>query len=139
MPISRKWAQYSANCPISGLFAPALFGVGHSTCITAISQYLHHSHLAPLVDCEGDPVTIGFFQDELERLYMMVVNGSPCTWAKITLKVGVSSGEKLLVFDLNSAQFRELWPADPHQQLVTLAPGEGRLLKVDGSGLGVNF
>ncbi|TFG73731.1 MAG: hypothetical protein E4H27_00245 [Anaerolineales bacterium] len=103
------------------------------------TQYLHHSHLAPLVDCEGDPVTMGFFQYANERLYMIVVNGSPCTWAKITLKVGVSSGEKLLVFDLNSAQFRELWPADPHQQLVTLAPGEGRLFKVDGSGLGVNF
>ena len=54
------------------------------------TQHLHRSHLAPLVDCEGDPVTIGFFQDKDTRLYLMVVNGSPCTWAKITLKLGNS-------------------------------------------------
>lgn len=103
------------------------------------TQHLHSSHLAPLVACEGDPVTLGFFQDEAERLYVMVVNGSPCAWAKIVLNVNVADGEKLLVFDLNSAQFRELWPADPHHQLVTLAPGEGRLFKVDYAGLSVNF
>jgi len=103
------------------------------------TQHLHRSHLAPLVACEGDPVTLGFFQDEAVRLHIMVVNGSPCAWAKIVLKVDVSDGEKLLVFDLNSAQFRQLWPADPHHQLVTLAPGEGRLFKVDSAGLGVNF
>lgn len=103
------------------------------------TQFLHSSHLAPQVACEGDPVTLGFFQDDEKHLYIMIVNGSPCIWAKIILKVEVPDGENLMVFDLKSMQFRELWPADPHHQLVTLAPGEGRLFKVDRAGLGVNF
>ena len=103
------------------------------------TQHLHRSHLAPLVACEGDPVTIGCFQDEAERLYLMVVNGSPCDWTKITLKVDVADGEKLLLFEPTSAQFHELWPADPRHQLITFAPGEGRLFKVGRTGLGVDF
>jgi hypothetical protein len=104
------------------------------------TQHLHQSHLDPLVACEGDPVTLGFFQDEKDRLYLMVVNGSPVDWAKITLKVDVrSDDETLLIYDLDDEAFRELWPADPQNQLVTLAPGEGRLFKVDRTGLGVDF
>lgn len=104
------------------------------------AQHLHRSHLPPLVDCEGDPVTIGFFQDAEDTLYLMVVNGSPCDWARITLKVDVAQpADKLYVFDPAERLFRELWPPDPRSQMVTFAPGEGRLFKVGGAGLGVNF
>ena len=92
----------------------------------------------PLVECEGDPVTIGFFLDSDERLYLMVVNGNPCAWSRITLKVNVRH-DKLYVFDCADSVFRELWPADLHNQMVTLAPGEGRLFKVGGEGQGQNY
>jgi len=104
------------------------------------AQHLHRSHLTPLIDCEGDPVTIGCFQDAEDTLYLMVVNGSPCDWARITLKVDVAQpADRLYVFDLAARAFRELWPPDPRNQMVTFAPGEGRLFKVGGAGLGVNF
>ena len=109
------------------------------------TQHLHRSHLSPLVECEGDPVTIGFFTDAEDTLYLMVANGDPCEWARITLKVespeagAPEAGDKLYVYDLNTRAFRELWPPDPRNQLVTFAPGEGRLFKVGGAGLGVNF
>jgi hypothetical protein len=47
--------------------------------------------------------------------------------------------ERLFFFDVKLRQFRELWPADPQNQLVTLAPGEGRLFRIGGAGAGVNF
>ncbi len=102
------------------------------------TRALGRSHLAPLVACDGDPVTIGFFQDDSDLLHLMVVNGNPCQWSRITLKVNVSK-DKLYVFDYGDGLFRELWPPDPHNQMVSLAPGEGRLLKVGGEGLGQNF
>ncbi len=102
------------------------------------TRHLHRSHLAALVQCEGDPVTIGFFQDAEDRLYLMVVNGDPTAWSRITLKVNVSK-DKLYFFDYGDAVFRELWPPDAHNQMVALAPGEGRLFKVGGEGQGQNF
>jgi len=104
------------------------------------TRHLHRSHLDPLVECEGDPVTIGFFQDPKGLLYLMVVNGSPVDWSRVTLKVQVPRPEdRLYVLDLASGDFRELWPANPRSQLVTLSPGEGRLFRVGGSGKGVSF
>jgi hypothetical protein len=93
-----------------------------------------------VVECDGDPVTIGFFEDPEELLHLMVVNGSPVDWSRVTLKVNVPRAEdRLYVLDLGSGEFRELWPANPRSQIVTLAPGEGRLFRVGGSGRGVNF
>ncbi len=92
------------------------------------------------MECEGDPVTIGFFQDAEELLYLMLVNGSPVDWARVTLKVRVRTPEdRLYAFETDAGEFRELWPADPRSQLVTFAPGEGRLFRVAGSGKGVSF
>lgn len=104
------------------------------------TQHLHHSHLKDLVECEGDPVTIGFFLDAKDILHLFVVNGNPCAWAKIRLKVHTASEkDKLFFYNLGDKAFRELWPADIHDQLVSLSPGEGRLFKVGGEGMGVNF
>jgi hypothetical protein len=104
------------------------------------TQPLHRSHLAPALACEGDAVTLGLFEDPEARLHMMVVNGSPVDWASIHLKVDVDPAQqRLYVFDHHDGAFRELWPADPRDQLVTLAPGEGRLFRVSSEGLRVNF
>jgi hypothetical protein len=104
------------------------------------TRHLHRSHLDALVECEGDPVTIGFLHDAAGLLHFMVVNGSPVDWSRVTLKVRVSRPEdRLYVFDLVAGEFRELWPADPKSQLVTFAPGEGRLFRVGGGGKGVSF
>jgi hypothetical protein len=104
------------------------------------TQHLHRSHLAPQVQCEGDPVTLGFFQDAEDLLYLFVANGSPVDWARVALNVDVPAPDgKLRVFDLAAGEFRELWPPDPRNQMVTLAPGEGRLFKAGGGGLAVNF
>ncbi|MCL4505234.1 MAG: hypothetical protein M1434_11925 [Chloroflexi bacterium] len=113
-------------------------GVFRTGSLWSGTRSLHRSHLQPLVACEGDPVTIGFFMDNDNLLYLMVVNGNPCEWSSITLKVNVSK-EKLYVFDCSDGLFRELWPPDPHNQMVSLAPGEGRLFRVGGEGLGQNF
>ena len=113
-------------------------GVFRSGPLWSGTRHLHRSHLASLVQCEGDPVTIGFFQDAEDRLYLLVVNGDPTSWSRITLKVNVSK-EKLYCFDYGDAVFRELWPPDPHNQMVALAPGEGKLFKVGGEGQGQNF
>lgn len=117
-------------------------GVFRTGPLWAATQPLHSSHLSPLLDCTGDPVTIGVFQDNADRLHLWVVNGSPVDWASVRLKVDVDPAkQRLFVFNptANEPGFRELWPADPRDQLITLAPGEGRLFKVDSEGLGVNF
>jgi hypothetical protein len=102
------------------------------------TRHLHRSHLPSFIECEGDPVSIGCFLDGIERVHLMVVNGSPCDWSRITLKVNVDT-EKLYVFDFGDGKFKELWPPNPHNQMVTLAPGEGRLFKIGGEGLGQNY
>jgi hypothetical protein len=90
------------------------------------------------VAAEGDPATIGFFLDAEERLHLMVVNGSPCAWARLTLKVEVED-EKLYHIDPRDDVVRELWPPNPKSQLIALAPGEARLFQVGGEGQGKNF
>lgn len=87
---------------------------------------------------EGDPATIGFFLDEADRLHLLVVNGNPCAWARLTLKVKVEE-EKLYYVDPRDAVVRELWPPNPRAQLVVLSPGEARLFQVGGQGQGKNF
>lgn len=120
-------------------------GVFRTGPLWAGTQPLHRSHLNPLLGCTGDPVTIGVFQDSEERLHLWVVNGSPVDWASIRLKVDVNPRkQRLYAFDplatdAPQGAFRELWPTNPRNQLVTLAPGEGRLFKIDRQGLGVNF
>ncbi len=113
-------------------------GTFHTGPLWSNTRHLHRSHLQPLVECEGDAVTIGFFLDVDERLYLLVVNGSPVDWSRVTLKVNVDN-EKLYVFDYGDGVFRELWPPDPHSQMITLAPGEGRLFKVGGEGQSQNY
>ena len=114
-------------------------GVFRTGPLWAGTQPLHRSHLASGLECSGDPVTIGLFQDSHDLLHMMIVNGSPVDWASIRLKVAVEPEQRLFVFDLIANAFRELWPANPRDQLVTLAPGEGRLFKIDTEGLRANF
>lgn len=125
-------------------------GVFRSGPLWAGTQPPHRSHRSPLLDCDGDPVTLGVFLDQVERLHLWVVNGSPVDWASVRIKLDVDpQAQRLYVFDMNALNpeapstkqngFRELWPADPRDQLVTLAPGEGRLFKLDSRGLGVSF
>ena len=75
-----------------------------------------------------------------DLLHLMVVNGSPVDWSRVTLRVQIRGPEeRLYAYDSEAREFRELWPANPRSQLVTLAPGEGRLFRVGGAGAGVNF
>jgi len=90
------------------------------------------------IDCQGDPVTIGFFLSPENLPYLFIVNGNPCSWARINLKVNIEE-EKLYAVDPVDATIRELWPVNPLNQLVSLAPGEGRLLQIGGTGEGKNF
>lgn len=97
------------------------------------------------VGVEGDPVTVGHFLDEGRRLdeerqlrYVLVVNASPCDWARLTLKVQVTD-ERVYCVDPCDGTARELWPVNPAAQLVALAPGEGRLFQLGGEGQGQNF
>jgi hypothetical protein len=87
---------------------------------------------------KGDQVTVGVLLDESGQRYLMVVNANPCDWARISLEVNVKD-EKLYFVDPRDRTIRELWPANPKAQLVTLAPGEGWLFQVGGQGEGKNF
>jgi len=87
---------------------------------------------------KGDQVTVGLFRDEKDVRFLMVVNGSPCDWARITLEVNVEN-EKLYCVDPRDATVRELWPTNPRAQMVALSPGEGRLFQIGGKGEGKNF
>lgn len=88
------------------------------------------------VDCQGDAVTIGFFEDPRQDadgpLYLMVVNGSPCDTAKIHLNVNVKD-EKLEAFYPQRGKFGTHWPSDPRHQIMLLPPGDGRLFRVGKS------
>jgi len=88
--------------------------------------------------CVGDPVTLGFFLDQQDQLFVMVVNGNPCSYAAITLKLN-TEGQNLLVVDPATRTVHALWPANPQNQKVLLAPGEGRLFQVGGAGEKSNF
>jgi hypothetical protein len=90
------------------------------------------------INCEGDPVTMGFFVDPDNLRYVLIVNGNPCSWSHITLKANVDN-EKLYVVDPKDAVVRELWPVNPRNQVVSLAPGEGRLFQIGGHGEGQNY
>ncbi len=90
------------------------------------------------VDVEGDQVTVGFFLDENDLPYLMIVNVNPCDWARITLKVNVQD-ERLYFFDPRDRKAYELWPVNPRAQMVVLAPGEAGLIQIGGEGQGRNF
>lgn len=114
-------------------------GVFRTGPLWAGTQPLPRFHAAGGLEATGDPVTIGVFLDGAEVLHLMVVNGSPVDWASLRLKVAVTPEQRLTFFDLHANAFRELWPPDPHNQLITLAPGEGRLFRVAADGLRANF
>ena len=72
-------------------------------------------------DCDGDPVTIGTFVDPEGVLYLLIVNGNPCSWSRVNLKVREG---KLCSVDPGDGALK------PHSQDVCLSPGEGRLFQV---------
>ena len=88
--------------------------------------------------CVGDPVSLGFFLDKQDQLFVMVVNGNPCSYAAVTLKLN-QQGQNLLLADPATRTVHALWPANPQNQNVLLAPGEGRLFQVGGEGGMSNF
>ena len=100
------------------------------------TQHLHRSHLPPLVECEGDPVTIGFFMDAEDRLYLMLVNGSPCSWARLTLRVNAGALDE---YHLIRQAYIAPYPPNPRDQMLILAPGEGKLFRVGVKGARTNF
>ena len=107
---------------------PLWSGTQHLPCGHAV---LADVFRMPGVECEGDPVTVGFFQDRKEDMYLFVVTGNPCRWAKIRLMVDtLKENERLYGYDVKGRRYREISPADPHPQWVILALGEGRLFKV---------
>lgn len=81
--------------------------------------------------CVGDPVTLGYFLGPKDQLYVLVVNGNPCSWANVTMRSNMES-EKLYIVSPKSGGAHELWPVNPSNQKVLLAPGEGRLFQVGG-------
>ena len=113
-------------------------GTFHHGMLWSGTRHLPTSDEPLSVQVDGDPATIGFFLREDGLRYVMVVNTSPCDWARITLKVRVND-EKLYHVDPRDGVIRELWPVNPAAQLVSLAPGEGRLFQIGGEGQGKNF
>jgi hypothetical protein len=82
------------------------------------------------VDCEGDPVTIGFFYDPERLLYLMIVNKNPCEWARIALKVNLAEKEQIWEVSRATGKVGGIWPYNRERLELVFAPGEGRLFKI---------
>lgn len=113
-------------------------GVSHHGPLWSGTRHLASSDEPLSVSMDGDPVTVGFFLRDDGLRYVMVTNGSPCDWARVTMKVKVEQ-EKVYSVDARDGVVRELWPPNPQAQLVGLAPGEAKLFQIGGEGQGKNF
>jgi len=101
------------------------------------------SHLS--VACDGDPVTIGFFRDDRDVLFLLIVNKNPCDWARVTLhirvhedKVAPAKGKKRMgeigPVEIMPGTGQPARPGPPGylaQQPLVFSPGQARLLCVD--------
>ena len=100
------------------------------------------SHLS--VACDGDPVTIGFFRDDRDVLFLLIVNKNPCDWARVQLHIRVHEdklkprkGEKP-IGEIGPVEIlpdgKPARPGPPGylaQQALVFSPGQARLLCVD--------
>lgn len=86
------------------------------------------------IDCEGDPVTIGFFHDPEKTLHLLIVNKNPCDWARIALKVKLEEKEDILEISPITGSVDTPWPYSRERLELVLAPGEGRLFRIGGKG-----
>lgn len=85
------------------------------------------------VAVDGDPVTVGFFLDDQDALYLMIVNVNPCDWARIELAVNTPAHETLYCVDPRHGKVGACSPD------LIFAPGEARLIQVGGKGDGPIF
>ncbi|MBI2191631.1 MAG: hypothetical protein HYU36_06585 [Planctomycetes bacterium] len=113
-------------------------GVFHNGSLWSGTRRLQKSGEPLNVNVLGDQVTAGFFLDEHDLRYVLVVNANPCAWARITIEVNVKE-EKLYGVDPRDRTVREIWPPNPKAQLIALSPGEGKLFQIGGQGQAKNF
>ena len=121
------------NADIHGL-APILtklrsVGVYHNGTPWSGTRTIRGHHTSKGVCVTGDQVTVGFFVHEDGQRFAMVVNVNPCDWARVSLRVCLE-GESLYCVDPRDGQPKKLWPVNPADQMVVLAPGEGRLFQI---------
>lgn len=85
-----------------------------------------------LLEVRGDPCMIGVFQDDGGMLYLMVVSKNPCDWSLVHIKMR----KPLPIFELDVRDgcWAKPYPRQPDCQPLTLAPGEGRLIRIGGEG-----
>lgn len=81
------------------------------------------------VGCEGDPVTIGVFEDPQGVRHLMLVNKDLTAPARVTLKVNLGDQE-LLEVSPKDGRLERPWPYSPQAQMVMLSSGQGRLFRV---------
>jgi hypothetical protein len=92
-------------------------------------------HMIPesdLITAEGDPVVIGRFLGPDDQEYLILVSKNPCEWSVVHLRQ--AKPKPVFEFDVNTGTFRRPYPDLPDRQPLTLAPGEGRLLRLGGEG-----
>ena len=87
---------------------------------------------ADLLKIEGDPALVGVFRGADGLLYLLVVSKNPCAWSMLNLKP--FRPEPIFEFDVRDGSWARPYPRRPENQPLTLAPGEGRLLRLGGEG-----
>lgn len=85
-----------------------------------------------LLEIEGDPALVGVFRGPDGLIYLMVVSKNPCAWSMLYLKPFIPS--PFFEFDVRNGRWAKPFPRKPERQPLTLAPGEGRLLRLGGEG-----
>ena len=79
-----------------------------------------------------DPALFGVFRGADGLLNLLVVSKNPCAWSMLNLKP--SRPEPIFEFDVRDGSWAKPYPRRPENQPLTLAPGEGRLLRFGGEG-----
>jgi len=79
------------------------------------------------VDCEGDPVTVGFFHNPEKMLHLLIVNKNPFEWARAALKLKLDAKEEILEISPATGTAAKPWPYSRERLELVFAPGEGRL------------
>jgi hypothetical protein len=94
------------------------------------------TELPPLetLAADGDPACIGQFTGPDRVTYLLVVSKNPCSWSVVHLKM--RGEEAISELDPRTGEWVRPWPYNPGRQPLTLAPGEGRLLRIGGESEG---
>jgi len=86
------------------------------------------------IDCEGDPVTTGFFHDPENVLSLLIVNKNPFDWARIALKLKLDEKEEIFEVSPSTGTAGMPWPYSRERLEFVFAPGEGRLFRIGEKG-----